>query len=121
MAPIVEMCAASIVYGAVALLLVWLNPREAALDPTDPARYTEMLPRIRLRPRPQAKAEVQAGRPRPGRRVVVLRVPRISFPMPGLRDRYIARSYLANFAMVLAAFWALFVLMSFMDFFDDIQ
>lgn len=117
MPPIVAMWAANIVLGAIAVLLLWLNHREAAFDPLDPSHYKVLLPRIRMRPRPEARA----ARPRPRRRVVVLRVPRLSFPMPGILDRYIARSYLANFAMVLAAFWALFVLMSFMDFFDDIQ
>ena len=53
--------------------------------------------------------------------MVVLRVPRIGFPVPGILDRYIARNYFGNFALVLTAFWALFVLVTFMDLFDDIQ
>ena len=119
MAPVLAMWAANIILGAMALLLLWLNHREAAFDPLDPSHYKVLLPRIRTRPR---AADPPVARPRPGgRRVVVLRVPRIGFPVPGILDRYIARSYFGNFALVLTAFWALFVLMSFMDLFDDIQ
>jgi LPS export ABC transporter permease LptG len=119
MPPILAMWAANVVLGAVALLLLWLNHREAAFDPLDPSHYKVLLPRVRTRQRPEG----QAARPRsgPGRRVVVLRVPRLSLPMPGILDRYIARSYLGNFLLVLTAFWALFVLVSFMDLFDDVQ
>ena len=119
MPPLLAMWAANIVLGAAALVLLWLNHREAAFDPLDPSHYKVLLPRIRLRGRPAADG---AARPRPaGRRVVVLRIPRLGVPVPGLLDRYIARSYFKNFAMVLVAFWALFVLVSFMDLFDDIQ
>jgi len=120
MAPVLAMWAANIILGAAALLLLWLNHREAAFDPLDPSHYKVLLPRIRTRPRADDGA---VARPRPGggRRVVVLRVPRIGFPVPGILDRYIARNYFGNFALVLAAFWALFVLVSFMDLFDDVQ
>jgi LPS export ABC transporter permease LptG len=53
--------------------------------------------------------------------VVVLRIPRLSLPLPGLLDRYIVRSYLGKFSLVMVSFWALFVLVSFMDLFDDVQ
>jgi len=119
MAPVLAMWAANIILGAVALLLLWLNHREAAFDPLDPSHYKVLLPRVRTRP---AAAEAAVARPRPAaRRVVVLRVPRIEFPVPGILDRYIARNYFGNFALVLTAFWMLFVLVSFMDLFDDIQ
>jgi LPS export ABC transporter permease LptG len=118
MAPVLAMWGANIILGAAALVLLWLNHREAAFDPLDPSHYKVLLPRIRTR----AVAPTTAARPRPGgRRVVVLRVPRIGFPVPGILDRYIARNYFGNFVLVLTAFWALFVLVSFMDLFDDVQ
>ena len=86
--------------------------------------YTALLPRIR---HAQAERGGDGGAPggrgrRPGpRRVVVLRVPRIGLPIPGLLDRYVVRTYLENYALVLTAFWAIYVLVSFMDLFDDVQ
>jgi LPS export ABC transporter permease LptG/LPS export ABC transporter permease LptF len=119
MPPIVAMWGANVVLGAAAVVLLWLNHREAAFDPLDPSHYKVLLPRIRTRARVEEPA---TPRPRPrGRRVVVVRVPRISFPAPSILDRYIARNYLGTFAMVLSAFWALYVLISFMDLFDDVQ
>ena len=55
------------------------------------------------------------------RRVVVVRIPRLSWPIPGLIDRYIVRTYVGKYFLVMAAFWAIFVLVHFMDLFDDIQ
>jgi LPS export ABC transporter permease LptF/LPS export ABC transporter permease LptG len=119
MSPILAMWAANILLGAAAVLLLWLNHREAAFDPLDPSHYKVLLPRIRFR----AQRKEPAGAPPrgPARRVVILRVPRIAFPVPGILDRYIARSYFRNFALVLTSFWALYVLVSFMDLFDDVQ
>jgi LPS export ABC transporter permease LptG/LPS export ABC transporter permease LptF len=121
--PILCMWGANLVLGAVAAALLFLNHREAAFDPLDPSHYKALLRHLRPRARkvaPRARAPVPARgrRPRPA---VVLRVPRIALPVPGLLDRYIAKSYVAKFAMVLAAFWALFVLVNFMDLFDDVQ
>jgi LPS export ABC transporter permease LptG/LPS export ABC transporter permease LptF len=119
MPPVLAMWAANIVLGLAALVLLWLNHREAAFDPLDPTHYKVLLPRVRARARDETAG---AARPRPGgRRVVVLRIPRFSFPAPSILDRYIARSYLGKFTMVLFAFWTLFVLVSFMDLFDDVQ
>jgi len=53
--------------------------------------------------------------------VIVLRIPRLSLPIPGLIDRYIVRTCMEKYALVLTAFWAIFVLVSFMDLFDDVQ
>ena len=119
MPPILAMWGANIILGAAALLLLWLNHREAAFDPLDPSHYKVLLPRIRFRKRAEP-AEVAVAT-RPGRRVVVVRFPRIGFPVPGILDRYIARNYFGNFGLVIASFWALYVLVSFMDLFDDVQ
>jgi LPS export ABC transporter permease LptG/LPS export ABC transporter permease LptF len=121
MPPILAMWAANVILGAAAAVLLWLNHREAAFDPLDPSHYKVLLPRIRTRAR-EGEAEATPARARPrARRVVVVRVPRIGFPAPSILDRYIARNYLGKFALVLTAFWALFLLGSFMEIFDDIQ
>jgi LPS export ABC transporter permease LptG/LPS export ABC transporter permease LptF len=123
MAPLVAVWAANVVLGAAGLTLLFLNYREAAFDPLDPRHYTALLPRIRTR---KASAAVSAwtgapaGSTRP-RRVIVLRIPRLSLPIPGLIDRYIVRTCMEKYALVLTAFWAIFVLVSFMDLFDDVQ
>ena len=131
MAPIVAVWAANVVLGTAGLVLLALNHREAAFDPLDPRHYSALLPRIRARPAPapalpatgrtpaSATARVR-GRRRTGR-VVVVRIPRVSLPIPGLIDRYIVRTYLGKYALVLTAFWAIYVLVSFMDLFDDVQ
>ena len=88
------------------------------------AHYSALLPRIRTRngvPAAGGARERTGSRPRARGRVIVLRVPRLSLPIPGLLDRYIARTYVGKYALVLTAFWALFVLVSFMDLFDDVQ
>jgi hypothetical protein len=41
------MWSANVVLGAVAVLLLALNHREAAFDPLDPAHYRRWLPRVR--------------------------------------------------------------------------
>jgi len=122
MQPWLAMWAANVVLSAVALGLLYLNQRQAAFDPLDPAQYTQWLPRIR-RPAPAPAAiggEARAG-PRRVQPVVVLRVPRPRLPSPSLLDRYISRAYLEHFVLVLLAFFSIFVLAEFMDLFDDIQ
>lgn len=124
--PFLAMWGANIVLGAVALVLLVLNHREAAFDPLDASQYRALLPLVRRsrRPLPQrpAKSLRVPARPRRGRRVVVIKVRRPSVSLlPGILDRYIARSYLNKFTLVLVAFWSLFVLVSFMDLFDDVQ
>src|SRR5207237_8737767 len=54
-------------------------------------------------------------------RAVLVRTPRLRWPIPGLIDRDIARTYVGKYGLVLTAFWAIFVLVSFMDLFDDVQ
>jgi lipopolysaccharide export system permease protein len=123
MAPLVAVWAANAVLGGAGVTLLYLNYREAAFDPLDPRHYRALLPRIRTRKAPlpaAARRSGPGGRGRP-RRVIVLRIPRLSLPIPGLIDRYIVRTYLEKYALVLTAFWAIFVLVSFMDLFDDVQ
>jgi LPS export ABC transporter permease LptF/LPS export ABC transporter permease LptG len=118
--PAVAIWGANVLLGLVGVLLLYLNHREAAFDPLDPAHYTAWLPRLTRKPRPLAAAAPA----RPGARpVVVVRLPRIEFParFPGILDRYIAWQYLGHFALVTAAFWSIFVLAEFLDLFDDIQ
>ncbi|HUG53901.1 MAG TPA: LptF/LptG family permease, partial [Vicinamibacteria bacterium] len=119
MAPLVAVWSANVVLGAAGVVLLVLNHREAAFDPLDPRHYRALLPRVRSRPAPAARpAPARGGRPR---RVVVVRIPRLSLPIPGLIDRYVVRTYLGKYTLVLSAFWAIYVLVSFMDLFDDVQ
>jgi LPS export ABC transporter permease LptG/LPS export ABC transporter permease LptF len=121
MAPLVAVWAANVVLGAAGVTLLLLNHREAAFDPLDPRHYRALLPRVRARPAPAAVATPAGRGPRRPRRVVVLRIPRLDLPIPGLIDRYVVRTYVGKYALVLTAFWAIFVLVSFMDLFDDVQ
>jgi LPS export ABC transporter permease LptG len=120
MPPVLAMWAANIVLGAAAIVLLFLNHREAAFDPLDPSHYAVLLPRVRRARRRLAAAAVRPAGPR-GRHVVVVKIPRVSIRFPGILDRYLARMWTGFFVLVLAAFWSLFVLVSFMDLFDDIQ
>jgi LPS export ABC transporter permease LptG len=110
-------------------VLLVLSQREAAFDPLDASHYRALLPVIRRPGRARAdegaRVPARAGGPGRGRggprKVVRLRIPRIALPLPGLLDRYVVRAYLGHFTLVLVAFWSLFVLVSFMDLFDDVQ
>jgi LPS export ABC transporter permease LptG/LPS export ABC transporter permease LptF len=131
LAPVVGIWGANVILGGVAILLLVLNQREAAFDPLDFKHYRSLLPRIRQARRaddeaaggpsgPPGSVRRRASGRRP-RRIIVLKIPRIELPIPGLLDRYIARTYLGKYGLVLTAFLALFVLVEFMDLFDDIQ
>jgi LPS export ABC transporter permease LptF/LPS export ABC transporter permease LptG len=113
--PLVAMWGANAVLGGVAVVLLALNQREAGFDPLDPSHYTSWLPRLR-RARPAPPRTSSSSRV-----VVVLKLPRPSVPLPSLLDRYVARTLAGHFALVLAGFWAIFLLAHFMDLFDDIQ
>ncbi len=124
--PALSMWGADVVLGLAALILLWLNHREAAFDPLDPGHYDlgfvwrglrALVPREAPRP---AASSVQA-RPAPVRPVVVVRIPRPSFRVFGLLDRYVARLYLGYLLLVVAGFWSIFLLAHFLDLFDDIQ
>jgi LPS export ABC transporter permease LptF/LPS export ABC transporter permease LptG len=122
LAPWLAMWSANLVLGALAVLLLMRNHREAAFDPLDPGHYTAWLPRLRRAPRQPAPAAPGrgAGARRP---VVVVRFPRPSLAtsFPGRLDRYIARQWVSHFTLVLLAFCAIFLLTHFLDLFDDIQ
>jgi len=119
MAPWVSMWGANVVLGAIAGVLLWLNHREAAFDPLDPAHYLSWLPRVKRR-RPQVREPAAAPTLR-RRPVLVVRIPRLSLRFPSLLDRYIARAWLANVMLVLLAFVAIYFLGELMDLIDDIQ
>jgi LPS export ABC transporter permease LptF/LPS export ABC transporter permease LptG len=130
MSPFVAMWAANIVLFVVAIVLLVLSQREAAFDPLDVSHYKALLPVVRRPSRVRAgegvRVPARAGQgpgrgPGGPRKVVVLRIPRLSLPLPGLLDRYVVRAYLGHFGLVVVSFWALFVLISFMDLFDDVQ
>lgn len=124
--PFLAMWGANLLLGAVAVVLLVLSQREAAFDPLDVRQYGALWPRALRSRRPLPPRSVgpaaSRGRPTGGRRVVVIKVRRPSVSLlPGILDRYIARSYWGKFTLVLVAFWSLFVLVSFMDLFDDVQ
>ena len=117
LSPVISMWAADVVLGLLAAVLLWLNYREAAFDPLDPAHYRPgaWLPR-----RPAAPK----GTPLPRERrqpVVVVRVPRPRIRISGILDRYVARVYIGYLTLVMLGFWSLFLLVEFLDLFDDIQ
>jgi LPS export ABC transporter permease LptF/LPS export ABC transporter permease LptG len=126
MPPVLSMWGANVVLGLAGLGLLYLNHRRTAFDPLDVSQYALWLPRIRraAAPEPAAAGETTAeaaGATRRRRTVVVVRLPRVRVPMPGLLDRYVARAYVGHFVLVVAAFYAVFLLAHFMDLFDDIQ
>ncbi len=117
--PWLSMWGANVVLGAIALVLLWLNHREAAFDPLDPAHYLAWLPKVKQRAaQPKAAAPATAARARP---VVVLRIPRLTLRFPSLLDRYIAGAWVSNVLLVLLAFCAIYFLGEFMDLIDDFQ
>ncbi len=122
MSPWLAMWGANLVLGGLAVVLLYLNHREAAFDPFDPAHYLRFLPEVRRR-----SAARPAGRPIPGARsgagkpVLIVRIPRLRLRFPSLLDRYIARAWVGNVALVMLAFAAVFFLAEFMDLIDDFQ
>ena len=118
MPPLIAMWGANVVLGAIAAVLLWLNHREAAFDPLDASHYLAWLPRVRRHG--PAKAAGTDGRTAQAA-VVVLRIPRLTLRFPSLLDRYIAGTWLANVALVLLAFSAIYFLGEFIDLIDDFQ
>jgi LPS export ABC transporter permease LptF/LPS export ABC transporter permease LptG len=116
LSPWLAMWGANVVLGAIAAVLLWLNHREAAFDPMDPAHYLSWVPKVRRRHVPAAAAVARPPRP-----VVVVRIPRLTLRFPSILDRYIARSWVANVSLVLVAFMSIYFLAEFMDLVDDIQ
>jgi LPS export ABC transporter permease LptF/LPS export ABC transporter permease LptG len=119
MSPWLSMWGANLTLGALAAALLYVNHREAAFDPLDPAHYLALVPRVKrqraARPAP-ARATAAGARP-----VVVVRIPRLTLRFPSLLDRYIARSWLSSVALVMLAFASIYFLGEFMDLIDDIQ
>jgi len=114
--PFVAMWAANIVLGAIALVLLWMNLREAAFDPLDPSHYLSFVPKVKRQR--VARPPAAAAPPRP---VVVVRIPRLHLRFPSILDRYISKAWVQHFALVVLAFASIYVLAEFMDLFDDIQ
>jgi lipopolysaccharide export LptBFGC system permease protein LptF len=121
------------------LVAVWVGQRGAGAGGRDPAlpqlsrgRVRSSRPAPLFRPpaahsHPQGKAGGHGARREAGPRAWPAACrsssacPRLSWPIPGLIDRYIVRTYIEKYALVLTAFWAIYVLVSFMDLFDDVQ
>ena len=104
---------ANVVLGALAIGLLAMKQREAAFDPLSAGDYLSWLPVLSVTRRIRHPA---AGPPRDPDRTRDR--PRLG---PGLLDRYVARHFLGFGALVLVAFWAVFLLFDFMDLFDDVQ
>jgi LPS export ABC transporter permease LptF/LPS export ABC transporter permease LptG len=120
MRPWLAMWGANLVLGALALVLLFLNHREAAFDPLDGSHYLRFLPEVRRRPKP-SRALAGPVQRRAARPVLVVRIPRLSLRFPSLLDRYIARAWVGNVALVMLAFAAVYFLADFMDLIDDFQ
>ena len=98
----------------------WLNHREAAFDPLDPAHYLSFVPSVRRGARPAgARPGARPRRPAAGGRGAHP-APQPALPVP---PRPLHRALLAvgNVALVLLAFASIFFLGEFMDLIDDIQ
>lgn len=121
LAPAISMWAADVVLGAAAVVLLWLNHREAAFDPLDPQRYDLSFVWRGVQRVLAVSASAPARAAAQQRPVVVVRIPRPSFRLFGLLDRYVARLYAGYLLLVLVGFWAIFLLVHFLDLFDDIQ
>jgi LPS export ABC transporter permease LptG len=126
MPPFLAMWGANLVLGGVAVVLIALNHKAAAFDPLDPRQYLALLPDIRRQAKAPAPAPPGAVGRRPppgrgGRAAVVVRIPRMNLRFPTRLDRYVGRSYLGLFLLVLTAFGAVYCLAEFMDLFDDVQ
>jgi LPS export ABC transporter permease LptF/LPS export ABC transporter permease LptG len=116
MVPWLSMWGANIALGAMALVVLWLNHREAAFDPLDPAHYLSWVPKVKRRLGARPPVPTAAARPRA---VLVVRIPRLRLRFPSILDRYIARAWGANVALVLLAFASIYFLGDFMDLIDD--
>lgn len=131
MAPALAMWGANLVLGGVAVVLLFLNQKAAAFDPLDPRQYLAWLPHFRrqrkaetarpLGTRPAGRAVGGRSRTAGGRAAVVVRIPRMILRFPTLLDRYLGRTYLGLFVLVVAAFSSIYALAEFMDLFDDVQ
>jgi LPS export ABC transporter permease LptG/LPS export ABC transporter permease LptF len=123
LSPFLAMWGANLALGSIAIFLLVMNHRAAAFDPLDPSHYIRFLPDPR-RLLSRGASEAPPRRLVPNRRpapAVVVRIPRLSLPVPGILDRYIAWRYVGHLTLVLASFWSLSILSNFIDLFDDIE
>jgi LPS export ABC transporter permease LptF/LPS export ABC transporter permease LptG len=111
------MWGANLVLGAAGLALLWMSQREAAFDPLDASHYADWVPSVRRR----VAASRPAAEARPGRAVVVVRIPRPTLRFPSILDRYVSRRFVGHFFLVALAFGSIYFLAEFMDLFDDFQ
>ncbi len=91
MVPWLAMWGANIALGAMAVALLWLNHREAAFDPLDPAHYLAWVPKVKRQHGVSPQLPVALGRP--PRAVVIVRIPRLRLRFPSILDRYIVRAW----------------------------
>jgi LPS export ABC transporter permease LptF/LPS export ABC transporter permease LptG len=109
--PSVAMWAANALFAFVAVVLLVLNHKEAAFDPLDPALYTRWVPTLRVVRRAAAHAAP----------VSRLRLSSRRARFGSILDNYIARLFLSYLALILIAFCSLYLLVEFMELFDDLQ
>ena len=113
------MWGANIALGAMAVALLWLNHREAAFDPLDPAHYLAWMPKVRRQRRraPAACAGAAARRARSS--WCASRACGCASPPSSTATS--SRAWVANVALVLLAFASIYFLGDFMDLIDDFQ
>ena len=124
MAPLIAMWAANVVLGAAAR-----DPARASTTARPPSIPSTRATTRRLLPaHPHAQGRAGAGGARARTAPRPAPAPRRRPPHPPHQPahsrphRPLHRAHLRRkFALVLAAFWAIFVLVSFMDLFDDVQ
>jgi LPS export ABC transporter permease LptF/LPS export ABC transporter permease LptG len=109
--PWCAMWGANALFGVVGIVLLVLNHKEAAFDPLDPALYTRWLPSIRTIRRAPARVARAGNLPLSSRRA----------RFGSILDNYIARIFLSHLALILIAFCSLYLLVEFMELFDDVQ
>ncbi|HXW08160.1 MAG TPA: LptF/LptG family permease [Vicinamibacterales bacterium] len=93
--------------------------RIPSLSSWRPSRAIEAAPATPVASGPAAAPAARTAAPRGGV-VLVIRVPRLSAPRPGLLDRYIARLYLRVVALSFLALLGLFYISTFIDKSDKI-
>ena len=109
--PWCAMWGANALFGVVGIILLVLNHKEAAFDPLDPALYTRWLPSIRMIRRAPARGARAGSLPLSSRRA----------RFGSILDNYIARIFVSHLALILIAFCSLYLLVEFMELFDDVQ
>ncbi len=109
--PFLAMWGANLLFAAVGIVLLVLNHKEAAFDPLDLALYTRWLPALQMVRRAPARATRAAG----------LSLSKRGARFGSILDNYIARLFASHLALILVAFCSLYLLVEFMELFDDVQ